>query len=211
MTDSGWRFSEPYGFEKNKDKREAIVKELLAMPRPPARDIPKEWNGKPLNELTEKEKEEFYFSMQPPSTQAALLAQKKRNPDDDLEWLLRPIPECIANPNAKNKDELVAKRNVGIEEFTLVEGMRRAQRNTVGESKAASVDSEMRSRAVHAFTYSEPANPSISDLKRLKRLSEFEAVPVEQVVEKIVMEKVSVWERFRLWFNKKFGDTWIYK
>ena len=211
MIDKGWRISEPYSFETKKEEREIIVKELLSGPRPPKREVPKTFNGKPLNELSKKEWDDFIFSMQTPAMQAAILEQKKRNPEDDLEWILRPISACLANPEAKNQDELVKKRNVGIEEFSLVEGMRRSQKNTVGTSTLTTINEDRRNKGVEAFTYSKPANPSTADLKRLKKVEPIQDAiqPIERE-EKFSEYKKGFFEKLRLWIDDRFGN-WIYK
>lgn len=210
----GWRVSEPYVEMRNRKEFERILEEVKAGPRPPPPVIPDTFNGKAIAELTEKEREAFIVSLQPESTKKALELQKTRAPEDDIDWVLRPMPACLANPEAKNKDELVSKRALDPQEVTLVEGMRRQSKNTVGTSSLKSFDEEKRTKGIEAFTYSRPAEPSIAELRRLKKMEEIiEAVQPEEAPKSKIdgdYEALSkTWrEKFRLWFNEKFGD-WI--
>ena len=172
----GWKVSEPYREMRDKKNFDRILAEVKAGPRPPPPVVPEMFNGKKVAELNAEEREAFYVSMQPDSTKKAIELQKTRAPEDDLEWILRPMPACVANPEAKSHDELVSKRPLDSQEVILVEGLRRASKNTVGTSDASSVDQEKRDKGIWAFTYSKPADPSIKELRRLKKLDEMEAV-----------------------------------
>jgi len=161
---------------RDKKNFERMLKESLEGHRPPPPQLPETFNGKKIAELTAEEREQFIFSLQPASTKQALELQKTRKPEEDLDWVLRPMPACLANPDAKNKDELVSKRTVTPEEALIVTGLRKQARNTIGTSELYSLDEEAKARGVHAFTYSKPAEPSVSELKRLTKLEQMEAV-----------------------------------
>ena len=172
----GWRMV-PLPVEKI-EAHERNAKEMAnlidAIPRIKSK-APDTWNGKPVQSLTDAEREEFIFSLQPESTQKAMVAQKTRKPSEDNDRLLRPIENALANPEAKSLDELTAKRTLGIEETLLVEDLRRKGRNTLGQSVDGSVSEEKRTAGIEAFTYSKPAVLSDADIKRIKKLNELEA------------------------------------
>jgi len=208
----GWRISEPYSTPKQADYVKRMVEETLAEGPRPTPLVPKEFKGKAIKDLTAAEREEFIFSMQAKSTQEAMLRQKTRKPEDDLEFLLRPIPESyLAKPDAKTKAELTGERSLSADAVQAFQSWRNNRsKNTRGESKAASVDVDKRERAIEAFTYSKPAEPSIADLKRLKKADPLEgAIAPEEGSEAKEKPPSGMVERFRLWFNLKFGD-WIY-
>ena len=207
----GWRLSEPYSEMRDPKHFKRMLEESMQAPRPEKPVIPETFNGKKVSELSDSEKELFYLSLQTESTRLAIENQKKRKPEDDLEWVLRPMPACLANPEAKNKDELVSKRGLEPQEVTVVEGMRRQSKNTLGTSELSSVTEEARERAIHGFTYSKPAEPSVTELRRLKKLVEVEAIrPAEAptTADDKREYKLTMLEKMRLWFNSKFGD-WI--
>ena len=89
----------------------------------------------------------------------------------------------------------MAKRDVKIDEFTVLENYRRAQKNTAGTGDTKSVDEEGRERAINAFTYSKPAEPSVADLKRLTKAKPLENAvqPVEAVKEEEKLGNYSLW------------------
>lgn len=208
----GWRMV-PFPVEKieaHERNAKEIAKLIDAIPRVKSK-APDTWNGKPVESLTAEEREAFIFSLQPESTQKAIVAQKSRKPSEDNDYLLRPIENAVANPEAKSLDELTAKRTLGIEETLLVEDIRRKGRNTQGQSAQGSVSEEKRTAGIEAFTYSKPAEPSDADIKRLLKLREMKAVIPSPIYdpEPAKPKDLGRLERFRLWFNEKFGD-WIY-
>jgi len=128
---------------------------------------------------SDEEKQAFIFEMQQPSTKAALIAQKDRKPEDDLEHLLRPIPqEYLANPNATTHDELTAMRPLKPDEISA--HMRtKTGRNQLGSSKDSSVTGEKRDSGIHAMTYSKPYQPTVEELKKLTKSNPFDSVAPE--------------------------------
>lgn len=163
-----------------------MVLETLDDPgRPKPREKLTHYNGKLIAELDGQEKEDFYLSMQSPAMQVALIAQKERNPSKDQEWSERPIPEnYLANPEARTQDEMVAKRELGIEETLLVEDIRRKSKNTRGQSGLSSVDAEKRTKGIEAFTYSKPAELTIAELKKVTKLTEMKSDLLESETSK---------------------------
>ncbi len=206
----GWRISELSGSKLDAHLKYVaqVSKEIDAIPRIKNRG-PTEWNGKPIELLTQEEREQFYFSQQPKSTQDAMLRQKERKPSEDIDYLLRPMPECIANPEAKNLNELTARRQLDASDVIL-HNSTKGNRNTLGESKASSA-SERRTAAIEAFTYSRPANLSDSDISRIKKLTELEAINAEWPEEPIKMGSEEPWiSRAVTWLQGKMPE-WMWK
>jgi len=189
--------SEEYGVSKwHHDYLKTMVEETLAEGARPIPLVPKEFKGKPIADLTAEERKEFLFSMQPKSTQEAIIKQRDRKPEDDLEYTLRPISEdYLAVKDAKSLDELVPMREISPDAYASYKAMQRREKNTKGTKGLSSVTPESRERAINAFTYSEPANPSVNDLKRLKKLLGLEAVPATEAPKAPV--KLPWWQRWK--------------
>lgn len=173
----GWRVVDmaPDKIDKHLEYVKQVSQELAAVPR-----IIKEAPKPPAN-ATKEELEKFYFDQQPESTKQAILRQKERKPEDDSDYLLRPInPGYLANPNAKSLEELTAERSLSVSDVML-HMKTKTGRNQIGQSAKGSVDNGKRERGIEAFTYSKPADPGKEDLKRLKSLTEMDAVMVSEV------------------------------
>lgn len=210
---SGWRVSQPYSVPKEGDTVKRMVEELSAIPFERRRS-PTHFKGKPVSELTAEERKEMIFSMQQPSTQKAMLLQKTRKPEDDHAWANRPVPkEAVINPNAKTPEEAVGPhRAISADEYELFTANRRSQKNTIGTSDLSSVDREKKERAVHAFTYSKPANPSLDEIGRLKRLKETDAMqPAEKPKEKEdEQQKETLLSKAVGWLQSNLPE-WLFK
>ncbi len=195
---NGWRVSDPYAVEKNTQYRERITLEQMESGHPPPKQIP--------TFKSEEEKKTYIFEMQQPSTKAALLAQKDRKPEDDLEHLLRPIPQnYLANPEASTHDELTAMRPLKPDEIAA--HMRtKSGRNQLGDSKASSIK-DKREAGIHAFTYSKPYQPSVEELKQFKRLDQLDAV-IKEAESKAEHPKESWLFRASCWLKEKTGVWW---
>ena len=175
---NGWKMSPlaPHKIDEHLKEVRSVAAQLADIPRIKI-EAPKEWNGKPVDSLTLEERQAFYFSMQAKSTQDALARQKTRKPEDDIDWLLRPMPDCLAVPDAKDLDALTAMRQIDPMEYNIVQASRHnPNTNTIGQSTKSSVTPERREKGIHAFTYSKPANPTDDDIRRLKKLQGLEAV-----------------------------------
>ena len=188
----GWKISEPYSESKNSKYVKRMYEETIAAGHPPPKVIP--------TFASEEEKQAHIFNMQAPSTKAALEAQKKRKPEEDLEHLLRPMPACIANPEAKDHDSLVGTRKVSPEEILIAERARRSAKNELGSSKESSVQGEKRDKGIHAFTFSKPHKPTLEEIKKLKKILGIEGIspdfsPKQQETKK----KKSFWQRLMFW------------
>lgn len=172
----GWRLSEEYSTPKQAAFVKRMVEETSALPRI-KREAPTTFEGKPTEELTQEERERFHFSLQPESTKTALLAQKERRQEDDIDHLLRPMPDCLANPDATNLNELTAMRHIDPIDAAL-----HSQRSvkTIGQSDSGSVDSQKRQKGIEAFTYSKPAVLTPEQEKKLTKLTEIVNTPIEQ-------------------------------
>ncbi len=193
----------PDRIEKHLKHVGEMAEELRKLPRPKP-NVPTEWNGKPVESLTPEERKDFIFSMQPKSTQDAITRQKTRSPEEDNDWLLRPMPDCLANPEAKTLDELTTKRPVDPSDV-LLHNSAKSNRNTWGESKASSVTNERRTAGVEAFTYSKPANPSDKDLRRLMSLNEIDAVVASEPPKPV--PKKRPWWKFWEKEKEETGDS----
>lgn len=94
--------------------------------------------------------------MQCPSTKAAMLRQKERDPKDDLLYATRPIPKnYLAVPDAKSLDELVACRPITYEESKVYNKLRYERGKHIamarGEKDAVSAPEEKKKSAINAF------------------------------------------------------------
>jgi len=128
---------------------------LKDVPMPPLRLVTEE-------ELTQIAKD---YIGQAPSTQALL----NRPVVDDVATMQRTVSkEAIAVPNAKTKDELVAKRELGLDETLIVESIRRRPKNSRFQSMLRSVGVDKWMAAVEAFV----RTPGITrlDSEELERL-----------------------------------------
>lgn len=199
---NGWRVSEPYAVEKNTAYRLRMYDESILAGHPPPKELPVF--------KSEEEKQAYIFEMQQPSTKAALLAQKDRNPEDDLEYLLRPIPpEYLANPNATTQDELTAMRPLKPDEIQAHLSTKK-NRNMLGESKDSSIK-DKRSAGIHAFTYSKPYEPTVEELKKLTKSAPIDSVapefraPVEQDAKPETLLSRAVY-----WLQSKLPE-WMWK
>lgn len=161
--------------------RERMTRETLEDPkRPPKPIVPTHFMGKLIAELAPGEKEAFYLSLQQKSTQDALERQKTRNPDDDIDWAQRPIPEnYLANPNASTLEELTGERTISPKEYMDYKSMQRSPKNSRGQSELSSVTKESKKRAVESFTYSKPAELTPEQIKRVTKLTEFVSTALE--------------------------------
>lgn len=198
---NGWNVSGEYQESKQADYVKKVTEELLASPRQ-KRDVPTTFKGKLVAELTREEREEFIFSMQPASTQAAITAQKTRHHSEDIEHLLRPMPNCVANPDAKTQDELTGMRPLKPDEIMAHSNTRR-ERGKIGQSDAGSVNAEKRDKGIHAFTYSQPAELTPEQRKKVTKLEEIVNTPLNP-------EKVndSLTYRAACWLKDKTGVWW---
>jgi len=116
------------------------------------------------------------------STAMALAAQSLRDPSEDEAYWSRPInPDYLANPNAKNHDELTGKRELGIEEMILYTDYRHSPKNSMGTEDLTMQTPENRRRAVEAFTYSKPAELTKEELKRVTKLVPIESEKLDPV------------------------------
>lgn len=201
----GWRVQELLPDDPKVKEHQAYIKriaeELSAIPRL-KREVPNTWKGIPIENLTQEEREEFYFSQQEKSTQLAIVAQKTRYPEQDIDHLLRPMPSCVANPEAKSLDELTSKRGLSPEDVILEKGLKQG-RGTLGQSEKGSVDSEKRAKGVQAFTYSEPAKLTEEQIKKLTKLKEIVNTPLEPT-----FPKDSLSFRAASWLKDKTGVWW---
>lgn len=196
---NGWRVSEPYAVEKNTAYRKRMYEESMAAGHPPPKEIPVF--------KSEEEKQAFIFEMQQPSTKAALLAQKDRKPEDDLEHLLRPIPqEYLANPNATTHDELTAMRPLKPDEIAA-HNKTKSGRNQLGSSKDSSLTGEKRDRGIWSFTYSKPYEPTVEELKKLTKSKPMDAVAPEFAPPR-EETKESLAFRISRWLHDKTGIWW---
>lgn len=138
------------------------------------------------------------------STIENLKKQAERHPDNDKEWQLRPIPkEYLAVPSASNLDELVGAKPRDIDQV-IAHNKTRGSRNTPGDSKDYKMSPKLRDRAIHAFTYSKPYNPTNEELKKLNKLTPMDNVIAQPEVKK----EVSEWH-WSDWLHYIFWKDWF--
>lgn len=200
---NGWRQSPAYSESKDAAYVKRITEELRRTRRIEPRPVPAEFNGKAIKDLSSEEREAFLFSMQPESTKQAIEAQKKRRPSEDIDHLLRPMPACLAVPDAKTKEELVGERQLKASDVVMIEGMRRQGGFKLGESKESSVDPEKRDRGIWAYTYSKSAVLSPEELKKVTKAKPLENATIQ--IETSIEEKLSFWERI---FGRRKKKAW---
>ena len=177
----GWRIGEEYAQSKQADFVKRMTEETLKERegKPSIWAVPTHFEGKLIKDLSGEEKERFHFSLQPKSTQDAITRQKTRNPKDDLDYLLRPMPDCVAVPNAADKDALTGIRNVPIDDIMLHEDIRHKARNTRGTEDLSNLTMESRKRGLEAFTSSKPAELTLDELKKVTKLEEMKSEKIE--------------------------------
>ena len=177
----GWRIGEEYAQSKQADFVKRMTKETLKERegKPSIWKVPTHFEGKLIKDLDNEERERFHFSMQPKSTQDAITRQKTRDPKDDLAYVLRPMPDCVAVPDAKDLDTLAGLRNVPVSDIMLVEDLRRSQKNTKGTEDLSSLTVESRKRGIEAFTYSKPAELTLDELKKVTKLEEIKSDKID--------------------------------
>lgn len=141
------------------------------------------------------------------STMRNLELQKTRHYSQDKEWQLRPIPESyLAVPDAKDHDQLVAKRSLDHEQVSHVQSIRHGGTvNTLGDGFKASTSPERRDKAIHGFTYSKPYRPTDEEIKTLIKSVELTCAAPQPM--KPIQEKKEGWlSKFIVWFQGFLGD-----
>lgn len=147
-----------------------------------------------LKELAKNRPKKPASTEQAPSTAQALKRQAERHPSEDKEWMIRDMPNCLANPEANTKDELVNKRNVDAQDALLHRSTQQS-RNQLGDSKESSVTPKARDRGINAFTYSKPYVPTDTEIKRFNKLEAMDALAPDPSQEQSQVNKKSFWQR----------------
>ena len=165
---NGWRVSEPYSVPKQAEYHQEQAKRMRADPSYKKREIDPAllvkcpYTGKMIDPQT-------------PSTMQMLQAQKEGKVRD---WTA-PLPDnVLANPNAKNKDELVGMQPRDTNQVLIAEMIRKAEKNTGGESKESATTPGRREKAVHSYIVSPPVKESEIDWDRVKGLVEIVSQPI---------------------------------
>lgn len=213
---NGFRVSEPYSVSKMPPNYVADMVAAIKRERPfEPRVVPTHFKGKLISELSASERDEFIFSVQAKSTQTTL----SRDPSEDAAYIYAKKNTPI-DPSAQVRDESGnidhGTRHLGVEELLLVEDTRRKPKNSLGQGTESGASEETRKRASEAFTYSKPYNPTDAELDRLQKIRAVEAgevaIPEFGAHEAERAEyKLDLMERLRLWFDEKFGDSWLFK
>jgi hypothetical protein len=115
--------------------------------------------------------EEFIYSLQCKSTQEII--EKQKDPNYKRDWSA-PLPDnWLANPDAKDHDELVGSRinELDQQQVSHVEAIRRRSKNTLGQSQESAFSQERRDAAVHAFMVSPPALLSKEEMDQITTLT----------------------------------------
>lgn len=212
---NGFRVSEPYSVSKTgidvADMVAAIKRERPLEPRA----VPTHFKGKLVSELSASERDEFIFSIQAKSTQTTL----SRDPKDDAAYIYAKKNTPI-DPSAQVRDQDgnidYGTRHLELEEIDLIKQNRYSPKNSLWQGTESGASEETRKRASEAFTYSKPYNPTMAELERLQKLQGVDptevSIPEFGAHEADKAEyKLDLRERFRLWFNEKFGDSWLFK
>ncbi len=149
-------------------------------------DALKERPRKPLPQCPEgMTRDEWILSMQPESTKRVLSGEAEKMPWPPLFWK--------AVPDAKTLDEAVGMRNISIEEFILIDGMRKNSKNTLGQSEISATTPARRESAIQGFIYSPPADVTKDEvLKKATGLVAYKTQPPAEVWVKIPWYKALI-------------------
>jgi hypothetical protein len=102
-------------------------------------------------------------SIQCASTQSLI----ERDPALDAQMKLRiPDPEKY-----KTLHPSLVERKIDVQEFLLIEGMRRSVKNTIGQSDQSATTPERKEKAINAFMYSQPAELTIEQMHKLTEMN----------------------------------------
>lgn len=105
---------------------------------------------------------------------ASMQATLDRDPSKDAEHFSRKLDLSKAQIAHSEKEMEKFERRISPQEFSLIEEMRhKGHGNTIGQYEKSSPTEENKQKAIHAFTYSEPA--PLSDLK-IKELTKIEPI-----------------------------------
>lgn len=141
-------------------------------------------------------KEDWYASMQSPSTKA--LMQKHSDPDYVAD-LSRPLPDnVLANPNAKTLDEMVNLRKRDPDQEAHIEAIRRRPKNSVGQSILSATTKQAKERAIDHFLHSPPADITKEDENRITKLNQLDAVPAQT---QEVWKPMTLWQAVKHWLK----------
>lgn len=150
--------------------------------------------------------EDFIFSLQPKSTQAALI--KHKDPDYKRDWDA-PIEGWQTNPDLDPKDyatfddylaAITNQRDLPLDQVNHIEAIRRRSKNTLGQSEESSVSEESKDRAKHHFLVSPPALLSKEEMDNVTNLTK--PVPgVPASLPEIEWKTLSTWEAFKHWIT----------
>lgn len=125
---------------------------------------------------------------QSPSTQAIL--DRPIEKDEEAKYRVPPIT-CMYNPNPKNREEMdkavgFGKRVVSADEVAAYETHRRSSKNTLGDQQDATLNEELRQRAIDAFVYSPSATLDQIEIKRLAKLVGYDSKPMPLEEERLM-------------------------
>lgn len=138
------------------------------------------------------------LAMQPASTRATLM----RTADEQAAWLSRPIStegQTTAATRLEDLEKLVPARPVTLEEISLIEGIRRRPKNSIGQAEDSAFTPERRQAAAHAFAYSPPAALTEAEKAKVSQIEAYEKPPVVSAkAESITPEVKKHWSE---WFR----------
>lgn len=155
-------------------------------------------------------------TIQAASTIKAIELQKTRDPKDDKAWANRPLPEstieaakrlnkAIVEGDIDTIKEMLPHRIITPEEYSHFEAIRRRPKNSIGQSEESSVSDEAVLKAIHAFTYSEPAVLTEADKEKITtlkvRLLKYSDLPPPLPLE--AKKKPTISEKVRSFFGIK--------
>ena len=159
MSDSGWRVKEILQPSPEQiEYRERMVKELKAL------NLPK----RPVS------------TVQAASTQAII---NRPVSEDEAHYNRVVSTEGQTTADMINKSDVELSKLVGTRDFTVAEIMaaeaaRKGVKNTIGQSEKSATTPESRELAIHAYTYSQPAELSALEKAHITRLTEMTGVVI---------------------------------
>lgn len=146
-------------------------------------------------------KEEWYASMQSPSTQAILL----RDPSKDEEHFNRLLDVDRAQVEKSGEEVVInAEKRIadyGMAQINHLEAVRRRAKNSLGQSKQSATDKETKDSAVHHFLVSPPAKLTKEEEKQVTQLSQPQAVVAQPQLTKEVWVEMTWYQALVHWLK----------
>lgn len=142
------------------------------------------------------------------STQATL----DRDPSKDAEHWSRPLPESVVlaskiqraayeTGDLNELERLLSTRKIRPDEASHIESVRRRPKNSLGQSDLPTADKAKIERAIHAFTYSGPAELTPEQKQRLAELTAYSQLAASFEREPVTQPKPTLLQKIKAMFK----------